>query len=75
MPGMWGDARMVDLRYCNLRWVVHNLITCPTHPKIEHMISDYLDEYPEDLERLREIIDKAHAVIKKCPECEVMLEW
>lgn len=75
MPGMWGDARMVDLRYCNLRWVVHNLITCPTHPKIEHMISDYLDEYPEDLERLREIIDKAHAVIKKCPERGVMLEW
>lgn len=54
---------MVDLRYRNLRWIVHNLITCQSHPQIERIISDYLDEYPEDLERLREIIEKAHSVV------------
>lgn len=54
---------MVDLRYRNLRWIVHNLITCKSHPNIECIISDYLDEYPEDLECLREIIEKAHSVI------------
>ena len=55
---------MVDLRYHNLRWIVHNLITCKSHPNIECIISNYLDEYPEDLERLREILEKAHSVVK-----------
>ncbi len=54
---------MVDLRYRNLRWIVHNLITCKSHSKIECIISDYLEEYPEDLERLREVIEKAHSVV------------
>lgn len=54
---------MVDLRYRNFRWIVHNLITCKSHPNIECIISDYLDEYPEDCERLREIIEKAHSVV------------
>lgn len=52
-------ARMVDIRYR----IVHNLITCKSHTNIERIISDYLDEYPEDLERLREIIEKAHSVV------------
>ena len=54
---------MVDLRYRNLRWIVHNLITCKSHTNIECIISDYLDEYPEDVERLREILEKAHSVV------------
>ena len=50
---------MVNLHYR----IVHNLITGPTPAQVEHVISDYLDEYPEDLERLRDIIEKAHSVI------------
>jgi hypothetical protein len=50
---------MVNLHYR----IVHNLISGP-NLQVEHVISDYLDEYPEDLERLREIIDKAHSVVK-----------
>lgn len=55
---------MVDLRYRNLRWIVHNLITCKSHPNIECIISDYLDEYPEDVERLHTIILKAYSVVE-----------
>ncbi len=50
---------MVNIHYR----VVHNLITCQTHPNIERIISDYLEEYPEDLERLHEILEKAHSVV------------
>jgi len=50
---------MVNLHYR----IVHNLISGPTPAQVEHVISDYLDEYPEDLERLRDIIEKAHSVI------------
>ena len=63
MSKVWRGVRMVDLRYRNLRWIVHNLITCKSHPNIECIISDYLEEYPEDLERLREVIEKAHSVV------------
>ena len=50
---------MVNLHYR----IVHNLISGPKPPEVEHVISDYLDEYPEDVERLREIIEKAHSVV------------
>ena len=50
---------MVNLHYR----IIHNLISGPKPPEVEHVISDYLDEYPEDLERLRDIIEKAHSVI------------
>ena len=52
-------ARMVNLHYR----IIHNLISGPKPPEVEHMITDYLDEYPEDCERLREIIAKAHSVV------------
>lgn len=51
---------MVNLHYR----IVHNLISGPKPPEVEHVISDYLDEYPEDLERLHTLILKAGAVIK-----------
>jgi hypothetical protein len=41
---------------------VHNLIS-GSSLHVEHVISDYLDEYPEDLERLRGILEKAHSVV------------
>ena len=50
---------MVNLHYR----IVHNLITGPTPAQVEHMITDYLDEYPEDLERLHSLILKAHSVV------------
>ena len=50
---------MVNLHYR----IIHNLINGPTPLQVEHVISDYLDEYPEDLERLHEIIEKAHSVV------------
>ena len=50
---------MVNLHYR----IIHNLISGPTPPQVEHVISDYLDEYPEDLERLHEILEKAHSVV------------
>jgi len=49
---------MVNLHYR----IVHNLIS-GSNLQIEHVISDYLDEYPEDLERLRVILEKAHSVV------------
>ena len=49
---------MVKLHYR----IVHNLIN-GSNLQVEHVISDYLDEYPEDLERLREILEKAHSVV------------
>ena len=51
---------MVNLHYR----IIHNLISGPKPPEVEHVISDYLDEYPEDLERLHSLILKAEAVIK-----------
>ena len=51
---------MVNLHYR----IIHNLITGPKPPEVEHVISDYLDEYPEDLERIHTLILKAEAVIK-----------
>jgi hypothetical protein len=51
---------MVNLHYR----IIHNLITGPKPPEVEHVITDYLDEYPEDLERLHTLILKAEAVIK-----------
>ena len=50
---------MVNLHYR----IVHNLISGPTPAQVEHMITDYLDEYPEDLERLHTLILKAHSVV------------
>jgi len=50
---------MVNLHYR----IVHNLISGPKPSQVECIISDYLDEYPEDLERLREILEKAHSVV------------
>lgn len=49
---------MVNLHYR----IVHNLIS-GSNLQVEHVISDYLDEYPEDLERLHEILEKAHNVV------------
>ena len=51
---------MVNLHYR----IIHNLISGPKPPEVEYVISDYLDEYPEDLERLHTLILKAEAVIK-----------
>ena len=51
---------MVNLHYR----IIHNLISGPKPPEVEHVITDYLDEYPEDLERLHSLIPKAEAVIK-----------
>lgn len=50
---------MVNLHYR----IIHNLISGPKPPEVEHVITDYLDEYPEDLERLRAILEKAHSVV------------
>ena len=50
---------MVNLHYR----IVHNLIS-GSNLQVEHVISDYLNEYPEDLERLHTLILKADAVIK-----------
>ena len=50
---------MVNLHYR----IIHNLISGPKPPEVEHVITDYLDEYPEDLERLHSLILKAHSVI------------
>lgn len=52
-------ARMVNIHYR----IVHNLISGPKPLQVEHVISDYLDEYPEDRERLHEIIEKAYSVV------------
>ena len=51
---------MVNLHYR----IIHNLISGPKPPEVEHVITDYLDEYPEDLEGLHTLILKAEAVIK-----------
>jgi len=50
---------MVNLHYR----IIHNLISGPKPLEVERVISDYLDEYPEDLERLRAILEKAHSVV------------
>lgn len=55
---------MVDIRYPNLRWIVHNLINAPKPPEVERIISDYLDAYPEDVERIHTLILKAYTVVK-----------
>ena len=49
---------MVNLHYR----ILHNLIS-GSNLQVEHVISDYLEEYPEDLERLHEILEKAHSVV------------
>lgn len=49
---------MVNIHYR----IVHNLIS-GSNLQVEHVISDYLDEYPEDLERLHSLILKAHSVV------------
>lgn len=43
--------------------IVHNLINSANLPEVERVISEYLDEYPVDLERLRDILEKAHSVV------------
>lgn len=53
-------ARMVNLHYR----IIHNLISGPKPPEVEHVITDYLDEYPEDLERIHTLILKAYSVVE-----------
>ena len=50
---------MVNIHYR----VVHNLINSSSLPQVERVVSDYLEEYPEDLERLHSLILKAHSVV------------
>lgn len=50
---------MVNIHYR----IVHNLINGPKPLQVERIISDYLDEYPGDLGRLHEILEKAHSVV------------
>jgi hypothetical protein len=51
---------MVDIRYR----IVHNLINSAKPPEVERVISDYLDEYPEDVERIHSLILKAYSVVE-----------
>lgn len=51
---------MVDIRYR----IVHNLINSAKSPEVERVISDYLDAYPEDVERLHTLILKAYSVVE-----------
>ena len=51
---------MVDLRYR----IVHNLINSANPPEVDRIISDYLDEYPEDVERIHSLILKAYSVVE-----------
>ena len=51
-------ARMVNLHYR----IIHNLIN-GSNLHVGYVISNYLDEYPEDLERLHSLILKAHNVV------------
>lgn len=51
---------MVDIRYR----IVHNLINSAKPPEVERVISDYLDAYPEDVERLHTLILKAYSVVE-----------
>lgn len=51
---------MVDIRYR----IVHNLINSANPPEVERVISDYLDEYPEDVERIHTLILKAYSVVE-----------
>ena len=55
---------MVNIGSGNLRWIVHNLINAPKPPEVERVISDYLDEYPEDVERIHSLILKAYSVVE-----------
>ena len=55
---------MVNIGSGNLRWIVHNLINAPKPPDVERVIYDYLDEYPEDVERLHALILKAYSVVE-----------
>lgn len=51
---------MVDIRYR----IMHNLINSANSPEVERVISDYLDEYPEDVERIHTLILKAYSVVE-----------
>lgn len=51
---------MVNVHYR----IVHNLINSANSPEVERVISDYLDEYPEDVERIHTLILKAYSVVE-----------
>ena len=55
---------MVNIGSGNLRWIVHNLLNAPKPPEVERIISDYLDAYPEDVERIHSLILKAYSVVE-----------
>jgi acid stress-induced BolA-like protein IbaG/YrbA len=55
---------MVNIGSGNLRWIVHNLINSAKPLQVERVIYDYLDEYPEDVERLHALILKAYSVVE-----------
>jgi hypothetical protein len=54
---------MVNIGFHNLRWIVHNFLNAPKLPDVERVIYDYLEEYPEDVERLHALILKAYSVV------------
>ena len=55
---------MVNIGSGNLRWIVHNLLNAPKPPEVERVISDYLEEYPEDVEHIHTLILKAYSVVE-----------
>ena len=52
---------MVNMHYR----ILHNLLRLPNPSKVECMVSDYLDEYPEDVELVHDVILRAYTVVKR----------